>query len=330
MPSVSAAAARPRVVVLDDWERSMQRLADWSAVRMRADVHVHHEPLRGAALIGAVADADVLVLMRDRTPLDPPLLDRLPRLAHVIHTGTRNQALDRDDLAARRIGVASTAWGPSKASTCEHTWALILASVRRLPRDLDLVRGGRWRAPAAEPAADVLAGERIGLVGLGEIGSRVARVARAFDMDVVAWSPHVTAERAAEHGARSVALEELLATSRVVSLHLVPSAGTQRLIDAARLATMRRDALLVNTSRAALVDVDALAQALRERRIAAAAFDVFDHEPLPAEHPLRRLPNFIATPHTGFVAEPVLREFAAGVVGRLQEWLDRQPASSNA
>jgi phosphoglycerate dehydrogenase-like enzyme len=320
--------ARPRIVVLDDWERAMERLADWSPVRARADVTLHHEPLYGAALIDAAAGADVLVLMRDRTPLDKVLLAQLPRLKHVIHTGTRNQALDAAALAARGIVAGTTEWGPSKASTCEHTWALILAAVRRLPRDLALMREGRWRAQAAEPGAGVLEGERIGLIGLGQIGSRVAQVARAFGMDVVTWSPNMTPQRAAEQGARSVTLEELLATSRVVSLHLVPSASTHKLINASRLAAMRRDALLVNTSRAALVDMDALEQALREGRIAAAAIDVFDHEPLPAQHPLRSLANFIATPHTGFVAEPVLRQFATGVVERLLEWLAHQPSSA--
>jgi phosphoglycerate dehydrogenase-like enzyme len=322
---MKAQVARPRIVVLDDWERAMERLADWSPVHAQADVQLHHEPLQGPALIEAIAGADVLVLMRDRTALDKALLDRLPRLKHVIHTGTRNQALDAVALAARGIVAGTTEWGPSKASTCEHTWALILAAMRRLPRDLALMREGRWRAQAAEPGADVLAGERIGLIGLGQIGSRVAQVARAFGMDVVTWSPNMTPQRAAEQGARSVALDELLATARVVSLHLVPSESTHKLINASRLASMRRDALLVNTSRAALVDMDALAQALREGQIGAAAIDVFDTEPLPPRHPLRSLSNFIATPHTGFVAEPVLRQFASGVVQRLLEWLDHQP-----
>ena len=321
---MTAVAAKLRIVVLDDWERAMERLADWSAVRARADVRLHHEPLHGAALTDAIADADVLVLMRDRTPLNKALLDQLPRLKHVIHTGTRNLALDAEALASRGIVAGTTEWGPSKASTCEHTWALILAAVRHLPRDLALMRDGRWRAETAEPAADVLASERIGLIGLGQIGARVAQVARAFEMDVVTWSPNMTPERAAKHGARSVPLDELLAASRVVSLHLVPSEGTRRLIDASRLASMRRDALLVNTSRAALVDMDALAQALRKGTIAAAAIDVFDAEPLPLEHPLRALPNLVATPHTDFVAEPVLRQFASGVVAQLQDWLDHQ------
>lgn len=320
MPSMRA---RPRIVVLDDWERFFERLADWSAVRAMADVSLHHAPLGGETLHEAVRDADVLVLMRDRTRVDAALVDRMPRLRHVIHTGTRNTALDAEALQRRGITLGTTEWGPSKASTCEHTWSLILGAARRLEEQIGLVRGGGWRRTEPCPAADVLAGERLGLIGLGEIGSRVARVAIAFGMDVVAWSPHMTPERAAAHGATALPLETLLATSRIVSLHLVPSAGTRRLIDATRLAQMRRDAWLVNTSRSALVDMPALRQALAERRIAGAAIDVFDEEPMPADDPWRHVDNALLTPHTGFVAEPVLAGFAKSVVRQLREWLDR-------
>lgn len=315
-------ATLPRVVVLDDWERSFERLADWSPVRARAQVSMHHAPLHGDALKAAVADADVLVLMRDRTPVDAALLAAMPRLKHLIHTGTRNTRLDTAALAARGIAVEGTEWGPSKASTCEHTWSLILAAMRHLPRDLDLVREGLWRSRDPQPGAHVLEGDSLGVIGLGQIGARVARVGRAFGMKVLTWSPNMTAERAAAEGARSVPLEELLGASRVVTLHLVPSGATRRLMDASRLAMMRRDAVLVNTSRSALVDTPALVQALREGRLAAAALDVFDEEPLPADDPLRSAPNLIAVPHTGFVAEPVLQTFAPAVVERLLAWLD--------
>lgn len=315
--------ARPRIVVLDDWERFFERLADWSDVRARADVSLHHAPLVGGTLQEAVRDADVLVLMRDRTRVDAALVERMPRLQLVIHTGTRNTALDVEALQRRGIALGTTEWGPSKASTCEHTWSLILGAARRLEEQIGLVRGGGWRAAGSRPAAEVLAGERLGLIGLGEIGSRVARVALAFGMEVVAWSPHMTPERAAAHGAAAVPLDTLLATSRIVSLHLVPSAGTRHLIDAARLAQMRTDAWLVNTSRSALVDMPALRQALAEHRIAGAAIDVFDQEPMPADDPWRQVDNALLTPHTGFVAEPVLAGFARSVVRQLREWLDR-------
>jgi len=314
---------RPAIVVLDDYERALHRLADWSEIDRLAEVRVFHEPLRGDLLHATLAQADALVLMRDRTPLHAELIARLPRLRLVVFTGTRNNALDAAALAARGIPVCHTDWGPSKDTTCELAWALILAAVRRLEAHFALMRSGGWRD--AGPLSGMLRGERLGLIGLGEIGSRVARVGNAFGMDVVAWSPHLTAERAAERGAMAVPLDELLASSKVVSLHLVPSPPTRHLLNASRLATMRRDALLVNTSRAALIDTAALLRALEDGRPAAAALDVFDDEPLPADHPLRHLPNAVLAPHLGFVAQPVFERFAAGVVECLLAWLRGGP-----
>lgn len=314
---------RPVIVVLDDYERALRALADWSEIDAHAEVRVFHEPLSGAMLHAALADADAIVLMRDRTALRAELIERLPKLRYVMFTGTRNTALDAAALAARGIPVSHTEWGPSKDSTCELTWALILAATRRLEAHLALVRHGDWRDGGR--LAAVLAGERLGLIGLGEIGGRVARVGQAFGMEVVTWSPHMTTERAAAKGARAVTLDELLATSKVVSLHLVPSETTRHLISETRLAQMRSDALLVNTSRAALIDTEALAAALAAGRPAMAALDVYDMEPLPAEHPLRHLPNAVLTPHIGFVAQPVFERFASGVTECLRAWLQGAP-----
>lgn len=314
---------RPTIVVLDDYERALRRLADWSEIDRLADVRVFHEPLRGDVLHAALAHADAIVLMRDRTPLRADLIARLPQLKLVVFTGSRNAALDAAALAARGIPVCHTEWGPSKDTTCELAWALILAATKRLEAHFRLMRDGDWRDGG--PLAGMLAGERLGLIGLGEIGGRVARVGNAFGMQVVAWSPHMTAERAAARQATAVPLDELLATSKVVSLHLVPSPGTRHLLDADRLASMRRDALLVNTSRSALIDMAALAHALAGGRPAIAALDVYDEEPLPADHPLRRLPNAVLTPHLGFVVQPVFERFAAGVVECLAAWLRGAP-----
>jgi phosphoglycerate dehydrogenase-like enzyme len=312
-------ADRPTIVVLDDYERALRRLADWSEIDRLAEVRVFHEPLRGDMLHAALAHAEAIVLMRDRTPLPASLIARLPQLKLVVFTGSRNAALDTAALAARSIPVCHTEWGPSKDTTCELTWALILAAAKRLEAHMKLMREGDWRDAGALGA--MLAGERLGLIGLGEIGSRVARVGAAFGMQVVTWSPHMTAERAASCGASAVSLDELLATSKVASLHLVPSPATRHLINAARLASMRADALLVNTSRSALVDMAALAHALAAGQPAMAALDVYDEEPLPVEHPLRHMPNVVLTPHLGFVAQPVFERFAAGVVECLTAWL---------
>ena len=312
-----------KIVVLDDYEDAFHQLADWSVIVQRAQVTRHTRPLRGEALFAALAEAEVLVLMRDRTSLTADLIQRLPRLRYVVFTGTRNNAVDFAALAARSIPVSHTAWGPSKDSTAELTWALILAASKNLEATFAMMRAGAWRDAGSLPG--VLRGARLGLIGLGEIGSRVAAIGRAFGMEVVCWSPHMTNERAAENGGSALPLDELLATAKVVSLHLVASAATRHLLSAERMALMRDDALLVNTSRASLIDTDALIAALALGRPAQAALDVFDEEPLAAAHPLRNLPTVLLSPHLGFVAKPVLEKFATGVVECLQAWLEGAP-----
>lgn len=318
-----SASKRPRIVVLDDYERSLRRLADWSEIDRLADVEIYHDPLRGDTLYDVLATADAMVLVRDRTPLRAVLIERLPRLRYVIFTGARNTALDLVALAARGIPVSHTAWGPSKESTCELTWALILAASKRLETKFTAMRAGGWRDD--QPLPSVLAGDRLGLIGLGEIGGRVARVAGAFGMKVVAWSPRMTPERAADKGATAASLDDLLSTSKVVSLHLVPTDQTRGLLNAERLARMRDDAILVNTSRSALIDMPSLLAALRTGAPAVAALDVYDEEPLAADHPLRSLPNVVLTPHIGFVSQPVFEAFARGVAECLQSWLRGEP-----
>ena len=331
---------RPLIVVLDDYEHSLRRTADWSAVDALADVKVYTERLRGEELLKAIADADAIVQVRDRTPFKADLIAKLPKLKLFIFTGGRNTQLDVAALAARGIPAGNTGMGSSKASTAEIAWALILAAAKRLEAHVRLVRDGRWRDGGGLPS--VLQGERLGLIGFGDIGERVGRVGLAFEMDVVTWSPHMTPERAQNGGARSVSLEELLATSKVVSLHLVPSKATRKLLDAGRLATMRTDAILVNTARSALIDMAALAAALDAGRAAVmdwaalagaldaggpgiAGLDVYDDEPLPAGFPLARRDNVVLLPHLGFVNEPVMKAWGPDVVANLLAWLDGEP-----
>ena len=319
---------RPLIAVVGDAEQALRRLGDWRMVDEHADVVVFHQPLQGDALVEALQDADAVVLVRDRTPMDAALVARLPRLRYLLFTGTRNATLTADALAAlaaRNIPVSHTEWGPSKDSTCELTWSLILAATRQLVAQTTRLQRGQWRADQPEPLADVLHGQTLGLVGLGEIGGRVARVGQALGMKVITWSPRMTPERAAEKGATAVPLDELLGTSKVVSLHLVPTASTRQLLNAERLALMRPDSLLVNTSRSALIDSAALVKALARGQPGFAALDVFDAEPLPADDPLRQLPNVLLTPHLGFVTEPVYRRFAAGVTESLGAWLTGKP-----
>jgi phosphoglycerate dehydrogenase-like enzyme len=316
-------SARPKIVVLDDYEQAMRRCADWSSIEAKADVAFHHGKLRGEALLAAIAQADAIAVVRDRTPFKADLLAKLPNLRYLVFTGARNTQLDAAAFAARGIPVSHTGKDRGKDNTAELAWALILAAAKRLEANMALVRAGRWRDGGV--LSPILRGERLGLVGFGEIGQRVGAVGAAFGMEIVTWSPHMTPERAAAGGAIAVSLEELLATSKVVSLHLVPSEATRKLLDGARLATMRADAILVNTSRSALVDMAALADALAQGRPGFAGIDVFDEEPLPAAYRLRELPNAVLTPHLGFVAEPVFEQFAGGVVECLGAWLEGRP-----
>jgi phosphoglycerate dehydrogenase-like enzyme len=320
--------ARPLIVVLDDYEDSLRRTADWAPVQSRADVMVYNQRLRGDSLLEAVRDADAIVVVRDRTPFKAELIAKLPKLKCFVFTGARNTQLDMDALAARSIPVGSTAMGESKASTTEIAWALILAAAKRLESYLALVRRGGWRDAGPLPA--VLAGERLGLIGFGGIGARMGKVGAAFGMEVVTWSPHMTPERASAGGAKSVTLDELLSTSKVVSLHLVPSAETRKLLDAKRLAMMREGSILVNTARAALIDMSALPAALDAGRPAIAALDVYDDEPLTPGAALAKRDDVVLTPHLGFVNEAVFSNFGPGVVANLAAWLEGKPLPNPA
>jgi phosphoglycerate dehydrogenase-like enzyme len=314
---------KPIIVVLDDFERVARDYTDWSAVDAKAEVRVYREALRGQALLDALLPASAVVLMRDRTPFLADLIDKLPNLKLVHFTGTRNGALDTNALAARGIPVLHTGWGPNKDATTEMTWALILAAQKRVVSQNNALLHGQWRPH--DTLSPVLHGQRIGIAGLGEIGGRVANVAKAFGMEVVTWSPNMTQERAAAKGATSVSFDELVATSHIITAHLVLGPTTRNLFGAAQFGAMRRDAIFVNTSRAGLADEVALAAALKAGRPAMAAMDVFSEEPVPTTHPLVGLPNVVLTPHLGFVCEPVFRKFYGDVVEALTAWLDGKP-----
>ena len=239
----------------------------------------------------------IVVVMRERTPLTESILARLPDLRLVVTTGSRNAAIDLAACRGRGITVCGTA--SRSAPPAELTWALVLGLLRGVRQEAAAMReGGPWQSTVGRD----LAGATFGVIGLGKIGTRVAKVARAFDMDVMAWSPHLTEERAGRGGVRLAASKrDLLFNSDVVSLHLKLSWSTRRIIDAGDIAAMRRSAYFVNTARAGLVDNDALVAALQQGRLAGAGLDVFDEEPLPADHPLRTLPNVLALPHLGYV-----------------------------
>jgi len=317
-------AQLPNIVILGDYERALRRFSKWEKLEQQANLKIHHEPLRDEALYEAVKDADAIAIVRDRSPFNEAMIARLPKLKFLMFTGERNGTLEANALVSRNIPMACTHGGPSKETTAELTWALILGASKRLIEENKLIASGGWRDELS--LLPMLSGQRLGVMGLGAIGSRVARVGNAFGMEVVTWSPRMTPERAALENAKSVSLDELLSTSKVVTMHLVAGPGTKGIISADQLALMRPDSILVNTSRAALIDMPDLRKALTAGRPAQAAVDVFDVEPLPADDPLRNTPNLLVTPHLGFIAEPIFEAFSNGITETLEAWLDQKPA----
>lgn len=314
----------PNIVILGDYERALRRFSNWETLDQQANVTIHHEPLRDEALYEAVKNADAIAIVRDRSPFNEALIARLPELKFLMFTGERNGTLDASALVSRNIPIAHTPGGPSKETTAELTWALILGASKHLVEQNKLMLSGGWRN--ATSVLPMLSGERLGIMGLGAIGSRVARVGAAFGMEVVAWSPRMTPERAAAENAKAVSLDELLKTSKVVSMHLVAGPGTKGLISADQLALMRTDSILVNTSRSALINMADLQNALAAGRPGQAAVDVFDVEPPPEKDALRNTPNLLVTPHLGFVAEPIFATFSKGITETLEAWLNNKPA----
>lgn len=312
-----------RVAVLDDYQGVALSQADWSPVTDRAEVVVFTDHLADVGELAArLADFDVVVLMRERTPVGAELLGLLPGLRLIVTTGRANASIDLAAATARGVRVCWTdAHESDTAVMAELTWALILASVRGLAREAAAVRGGGWQLGLGSG----LTGKRLGLVGLGRIGSEVARIGAAFGMSVSAWSQNLTDEQAASAGVRRAGKEALLRESDVVSLHLRLSERSRHVIAAPELALMKPTAFLVNTARGPLVDEAALADALGARRIAGAALDVFAREPLPADHPFRTLDNVLATPHIGYVTRENYGVFFADIVADVAAFLDGRP-----
>jgi phosphoglycerate dehydrogenase-like enzyme len=282
------------VAVLDDYQDVARAFGPWDV--LDADVTAFHDHVDGIDAVAArLAPFDVVVAMRERTPFGADLLARLPRLRLLITTGMANPSIDL--AAARERGVVVCGTGGLPSPTAELTWGLILALLRHIPAEDARLRAGGWQATVGTE----LAGRTLGVIGLGRLGRRVARVARAFEMDVLAWSQNLDPDEARHHGAEPVRRDELLSRADVVTIHLRLSARTRGLIGAAELARMKPSAVLVNTSRAPIVDEAALIAALHDGTIAGAGLDVFDPEPLPAGHPLRSAPNTVLTPHLGYV-----------------------------
>src|SRR3954451_5756272 len=283
-----------KVAILDDYQNVALQLADWSSVRRYAEITVFNDHTAdSSAVIERLRPFQVVCVMRERTPLPQQILQQLPNLRLIASTGPRNASIDSQ--AAADLGIAVTATGYDATPTIEFTWSLILASMRGIDREAASLRTGGWQTGLGSN----LRGKTLGVVGLGNIGKEVARIGLAFGMKVIAWSQNLTEEKASAAGARLVDKQTLFREADIVTVHLVLSNRTRGLIGKPELAHMKPTARLVNTSRAPIVDQAALVEALQARRIAHPAVDVFDAEPLPPDHPFRKLENVLATPHIG-------------------------------
>jgi phosphoglycerate dehydrogenase-like enzyme len=306
-----------RIAVLDDYQGAALRMADWSVLDGRAELTVFRDHLRDReSVVERLSPFDVVCVMRERTPLPGEVIARLPRLKLIVSTGRRNASIDL--AAAEAQGVTVMHSGYDSHPTIELVWALILASARHIVSENASLRAGGWQRSLGEG----LHGKTLGVLGLGSIGSQVARIGLAFGMEVIAWSQNLTADKARACGARWVSKAELFQQADVLTIHLVLSGRTRGLVGAPELAAMKPSARLINTSRGHIVDEAALIDVLRGGRIAGAALDVFDTEPLPPDHPFRSLPTVLATPHIGYVNADLYRIFYGDTVRNIVQWLD--------
>lgn len=311
-----------RCAILDDYQHAALAMADWSILAEQVEVQVFSNYFsEQAALVQAIHDCEIVVIMRERTPFKADLLAQLPKLKLLITSGMRNASIDVAAAQAQGVVVCGTA--SRSEPPAELTWALILGLARQIvPENLALRTNGPWQQSVGMD----LAGQRLGLLGLGKIGSNVAKVAQAFGMDVLAWSQNLTAERTQALGVQlAESKEQLLEQSDIVSIHLVLGERTRGLIGVAELQRMRRHAYLINTSRAAIVDQAALIQALEQGWIGGAGLDVFEVEPLPAQHPFRSLPNVLATPHLGYVSQRNYKAYFGEAIEDIQAFLAGSP-----
>jgi phosphoglycerate dehydrogenase-like enzyme len=308
---------RYKVAVLDDYQNVALESADWSMLRDRAEITVFQDHVDDAdAVVTRLLPFDIVCVMRERTPLPRSIIERLPNLKLISSTGPVNASIDVAAAADRGVAVSHT--GYRSAPTVEFTWALILASARNIVAESNSVRSGGWQTSVG---AD-LHGKTLGVLGLGRIGSAVARIGRDFGMNLIAWSQNMTSESAQAAGAVLVSKDQLFEQADILTIHLVLSGRTRGLVGAAELARMKPTARLINTSRGPIVDEQALIGALRDKQIASAAIDVFETEPLPASHPFRTLGNLLATPHLGYVSQGLYRTFYEDTVSNIREWLE--------
>ncbi|MBX8534897.1 D-2-hydroxyacid dehydrogenase family protein [Pseudomonas cichorii] len=306
---------KTRIAVIDDWQDIASDVVDWSVLAPIGEVSFLHEfPADTATMVQRLQGFEVICVMRERTLFDEALLSQLPRLKLLVTGGMRNAAIDIK--AAKRLGIEVCGTESYKHAAPELTWALIMGVTRNLVAEANSLRDGKWQIGLGSD----LHGKTLGILGLGSIGKWIARYGQAFGMKVIAWSQNLTAEAAAESGVTYVSKQELFEQADVLSVHLVLSDRSRGLVDAQALGWMKPSAYLINSSRGPIIDEAALIATLQQRRIAGAALDVFDTEPLPAEHPFRTLDNVLATPHIGYVTENNYRTFFGQMIEDIQAW----------
>jgi phosphoglycerate dehydrogenase-like enzyme len=308
-----------KIVVLDDYQGRASELGDWGRLGARGEVVFVRDHLDGDALLDALGGAEVVIAMRERTAFDRELLSRLPELRLLVTTGLQNASIDVG--AANEFGITVSGTRSGSEGTIELTWALLLGAVKELRREDAAMRRGAWQ----EHLSGDLAGSTLGLLGLGRLGGLMVPIAKAFKMDVIAWSQNLTRERCDELGVELVTKDELFGRADVISIHLKLSERTRGLVGAAELAKMRPGAILVNTSRGPIVDEAALVAALRAATIAGAALDVYDVEPLPADHVLRSLDNVVITPHLGYASVRNFTRYFAESIEDIEAFFEGAP-----
>jgi phosphoglycerate dehydrogenase-like enzyme len=313
-----------RLSILDDYQGIALDMADWSPVRARGvEIAVERFPFADAEdVVRSLADSEIVCAMRERTAFPKSIVDRLPKLKLLITTGMRNASFDMAALRDRGVTVSGTGGpGGGNEDTAELAWGLILGATRRIAEDHAFMRQGGWQTRIGHRVA----GKTLGLLGLGRLGSGVARVGLAFGMKAIAWSQNLTAEKAAAQGVERVEKDELFRRSDILSVHLVLSDRSRGLVGAREIGLMKPSAILVNTSRGPICDTAAVIDALKSGRLAYAGFDVYDREPLPIDHPLRTTPNVILTPHIGYVTDENYRSSYPQIVENVLGFLDGKP-----
>jgi len=308
-----------KIAVLDDYQQVAFKFADWSAITAKAEVKVFTDHTADEkTVIERLLPFNVICVMRERTPLSRNILSQLPNLKLIVTTGMRNASIDIK--AVEELGITLNYTGYLESGAPEMTWALIMAIARHIPQESNNFKAGGWQTTIGGD----FKGKTMGILGMGRVGSKIAAYAKAFDMNVIAWSPNLTEEKAAESGAQLVSKEDLFKQADFVTIHMVLSDRSRGIVGKEDLSLMKSTAYFINTSRGPLVDEAALIETLQQHKIAGAAIDVFNTEPLPTDHPFRKMDNLLATSHVGYVTENTYKLFytdTVKAVKAVEDWL---------